>query len=69
MKKSKFEVGVEIPKSMQEALLGGQGSEGLSLTISLGLSANLSSSKDRDSDGDESEEPDKSRKEIDKIKP
>lgn len=54
MKKKKIDVGVEIPQSMQEALLGGQGLEKISITISLASSANLSSGKDKDSDIDES---------------
>ncbi len=54
MKKKKFDVGVEIPQSMQEALLGGQGLEKISLTISLATSANLSSGRDKDSDADDS---------------
>lgn len=53
MKQKKFDVGVEIPQSMQEALLGGQGVEKISLTISLAASANLSSGKDKDSDADD----------------
>lgn len=54
MKQKKFDVGVEIPQSMQEALLGGQGLEKISITISLAASANLSSGKDKDSDADDS---------------
>lgn len=54
MKQKKFDVGVEIPQSMQEVLLGGQGVEKISITISLAASANLSSGKDKDSDADDS---------------
>lgn len=52
MEQKKFNVGIEIPQGMQEALLGGQGIEGISVTISLAASANLSSNKDKDSDAD-----------------
>lgn len=41
MEQKKFNVGIEIPQGMQEALLGGQGIEGISVTISLAASANL----------------------------
>lgn len=50
MKQKKFDVVVEIPQSMQEVLLGGQGVEKISIKISLAASANLSSGKDKDSD-------------------
>jgi len=57
MKKKKFDVGVEIPQSMQAALLGGQGCEKISITISLAASANLSGGKDKDSDADDPTTP------------
>ncbi len=57
MASKKFEVGSEIPQSMQEVLLGGQGVERISITISLAASSNLSSGKDKDSDAEDDTNP------------
>lgn len=53
MKQKKFQLEGEIPLNLQSAIIGGQGSEGISITISLTPVTNFYGRRDKDSDGDE----------------
>lgn len=54
METKKFQVGMEIPASAQEQILGAQGGgcDKISITISCATSSQLASGKDSDSDAD-----------------